>query len=359
MKIKYWILIGLLPLMCCFSSCKQDLDLTANYKDISITYALLNVKDSVHYFKVYKGYLTDENAYTQATWDNIYYPVDSIEVRLEEYVNGALNRSAVLDTTTKVDKQSGTFTNPKQLLYYSRWTLNPEATYRLVIKHRNTGDEVYAETLVVGNFSIRRPSSSWNMNLETNYSIKFYGATNAAAYDLYLRFYYIEVNNTTGAITHKMLSKKLNASTLRYTGEEITFSDYTPKKFYAFLAQNIKPNNNVTRYIDAVNEQPYYCMSLEIWAADKTYLTYVDVASPSSSVVQNRLEYTNFISHNSNAYGIVASRNSCHNYLKLDNSLGHNEDTLVKGSQTGKLNFGYYRDSPLFLSDSGQKHVRL
>ena len=190
MKVKYWIFVGLLPFVFCFTGCKQDLDLTANYKDISIAYSLLNLKDSVHYFKIYRGFLTDGNTYSHASnWNDIYYPVDSIEVRLEEYVNGTLSRSAVLDTTTAIDKESGTFANPKQLLYYSTWTIHPEAKYKLVIKHRNTGVEVYAESLVVGNFSIRRPISSWNMNLEASYNIKFYGATNAAAYDIFLKFY--------------------------------------------------------------------------------------------------------------------------------------------------------------------------
>ena len=79
-----------------FRQCKP-LDLTADYKDISISYGILNVKDNVHYFKVYRGFITDDNSYVAASeWDNIYYPVDSIEVRLEEYNNGKITRSAVL-----------------------------------------------------------------------------------------------------------------------------------------------------------------------------------------------------------------------------------------------------------------------
>ena len=68
-------------------------------------------------------------------WDNIYYPVDSIEVCLEEYRDGQFLRSAVLDTTTAVPKNEGDFHNPKQLLYAStsvatswRRTISPAVT---------------------------------------------------------------------------------------------------------------------------------------------------------------------------------------------------------------------------------------
>ena len=46
-------------------SCRP-LDLSAEYKDITISYAILNPNDEVHYFKVYKGFLTDGNAYEAA-----------------------------------------------------------------------------------------------------------------------------------------------------------------------------------------------------------------------------------------------------------------------------------------------------
>ncbi|MCQ2284896.1 MAG: hypothetical protein MJZ57_08350 [Bacteroidales bacterium] len=358
MNIKHF----LLPVVICFSifslvSCNDDIDLTADYKDISFSYSILDMNDTTHYFKIYKGFLTDDNAFEQASnWENIYYPVDSIQVRLEEYLNGQLNRSAILDTTTKVNKVPGYFAQPKQLLYYSNWKLNEDATYRLVIKNVNTGKESYAETQIVGDFSVRRPTGNWNMNLDQLYKIQFYAANNAAAYDIYMDFYYIEVDNVTGAIAHKKLSKKLNPDLIRDNqtvggdGREIGYN-ITPNTFYTFLSQNIEPNSHVTRYIDAIDNQPYYCIQLNVWAANDAFVKYRDVATPNSSIVQNRLEYTNFISDNDNAYGIFASRNHCTKNLKLDNAQAHNEDTLVKGSATSNLNFDYYRNSPLFISE--------
>ena len=327
----------------------KPLDLTADYKDITVSYGILNQQDDIHYFKIYRGFITDGNANEVAgEWDKVYYPVDSIEVRLEEYRDGKLVRSAVLDTTTAITKTPGYFPNPKQLLYYSDWHLENDAVYRLVIHRNTTGDEVYAETLLVGDFSITRPRVDWNMNLEQPYKMLFYRADNAAMYDIFLTFYYIEVDNGTHEVVHKQLTKRLNGDYIRATSTmETTFNSFIPKSFFTTIIQSIETNNQVTRYIDSIDGKPYHCMRLTVWAGDNNYLTYREVATPGSSVVQNSLEYTNFVSENESAYGLLGSRNFAYVDLKLNN-VEHNEDTLVLSPRTKRLNFRYYRESPEF-----------
>jgi len=328
----------------------EPVDLTADYKDITISYGILDVKDNIHYFKIYRGYITDGNAYEAAgDWDNIYYPVDSIDVRFEEYENGNLLRSTVLDTTTVIPKNEGDFHNPKQLLYYSDWELDPERVYRLVITRHTSGDEIYAETMMVGSFSVRRPMVSWNMVSRNPYKIMFSSAQNAAMYDIYLTFYYIEVDNVTRAVQHKQISRRLNGDYIRATtGADVAFTGFTPETFFSSIIQAIETNDHVTRYIDSIEGQPYRCLRLTVWAADDNYLTYREVSTPGSSIVQNRMEYTNFISEDESAYGLLASRSYAVADLSFDNSTGHNEDTLVKSARTERLNFDYYRNSPEF-----------
>ena len=331
----------------------KPIDLTADYKDITVTYGFLNIKDNVHYFKIYRGYLTDGNAYDVAgEWDKIYYPVDSIEVILQEFRDGQLLRSAVLDTTTMIPKDEGYFHNPKQLLYYSDWQLDVENIYKLVIRRHTSGDEIYAQTVMVGDFSIRRPMVSWNMCYEQPYKISFFSAENAAMYDLFLTFYYIEVDNSTGAIEHKQITRRINGDYIRATsGNEVSYIGFIPETFFTTIIQGIETNERVTRYIDSIDGQPYHCIRLTAWAADQNYLTYREVSNPGTSIVQNRLEYTNFVSNNESAYGLLASRNYANTDLMMDNSSGHNEDTLVKSARTRRLNFDYYRNSPEFPPD--------
>lgn len=352
----------LLPAAILLGSCKDQPDLTADYKDITISYGIINVQDPVHYFKIYKGYLTDENALVQASdWNNIYYPVDSIEVRLEEYnENGALTFSDILDTTTVIPKNEGYFANPRQLLYYSTRQLDPEKKYRLVIKRLNTGKEVYAETLPVGTCKMTRPIDQNPFNSKDDNGPKFLvtgeGSSSAkdkhaAICDFYLTFHYLEIDKTTGERSHKSLTRKMNASyrTPQSDGD-IYFDGFKPTTLLRFLEEHIPENDNVVRYIDSLDGLPYFCLEIEAWLANDHFRIYQQVANPNTSIVQNRLEYTNFVSDDNDAYGLLASRSSVRRVFKFDNTNGkHNEDSLVRGSITGKLNFDFYRNSPEFI----------
>ncbi len=361
MKLNKLFLLALLPISFLLNGCNDDLHLMADYKNITISYALLNPNDPVHYFKIYKGYLTEENAYVEAgNWENIYYPVDSIEVKLEEYnENGAMLRSALLDTTTMVDKEAGYFANPKQLLYYSTWELNNEYDYRLVIKNVNTGEEVYAQTDIVGNCKLNRPINQNPFNSKDNNGPRFVltgdGSSsakvlNVAVVDFYINFHYIEVDKNTQAVTHKSIRKKMNSSfkTPQSDGD-VNFEGFTPNHLFQML-QQIEPNDNVVRYVDTVDGKPYFCILVEAWCANKEFQTYYNVATPNSSIVQDRLEYTNFVSADNTAYGLLASRNCCTRSFKFDNTNGNNnEDSLVNGSFTKHLGFDYYRNSPEYF----------
>ncbi len=358
MKFSHYLLALLLPVILLCTSCNEKINLMADYKDITISYAVLNVNDSVHYFKIYRGYQTEDNAYVEASnWEQIYYPVDSIEVRLEEYTtNGALQRSAVLDTTTSVERNAGYFANPKQLLYYSTWKLNEAYKYRLVVKNVNNGKEIYAETEIVGNCMISKPYNQNPFNCTSDHAPLYQIVSedgslrdkNVAVADMYLIFHYVEINKQTKAVTHKTISKKMNASYLTPQSDgSISFDGFSAKDLLLAIKENVKPNDNVIRYVDDIDGRPFFCLEVQAWLATKDFQIYHNVAAPTTSLVQDRLEYTNFVSPDNNAYGFLASRNSCRSIYKFDNSESkYNEDSLVKGSITKGLNFDYYRNRP-------------
>lgn len=356
-------MVLLLPVILLCTSCNDKINLMADYKDITISYAVLNVNDSVHYFKIYRGYQTEDNAYVEASnWEQIYYPVDSIEVRLEEYTtNGSLLRSAVLDTTTRVERNAGHFANPKQLLYYSTWKLNEECKYRLVVENVNNGKEIYAETKIVGNCIFSKPYSQNPFNCSNDHAPQFQIVSeegslrdkNVAVADMYLIFHYIEVDNQTKAVAHKTISKKMNASYLTPQSDgSISFNGFSAKDLLLAIKENVKPDDKVTRYVDTIDGKPFFCLEVQAWFATKDFQIYHNVTAPNTSLVQDRLEYTNFVSPDNSAYGLLASRNSCQSIYKFDNTGGnYNEDSLVKGSITKGLNFNYYRNSPEFPRD--------
>ena len=357
------LLAAFFPLTILMSACHDEPDLTGEYKNITISYGILNINDPVHYFKVYRGYLTDENALVAASdWNNIYYNVDSVEVRLEEYSqSGVLQRSAVLDTTTQVRKEDGYFSNPRQLLYYSTWQLNPNCKYHLVVKQLNSGEEVYAETKLVGDckfsqvININQNPFNSKDDIAPEFTIIGINGTprdnNVAVGDLYITFHYIEVNTNTNAVSHKTIKRRMNGSFIYPNSVgELQYNSFHTSDLLRFIGQSIEATPNVVRYIDTVDGRPYYCLEVDAWMANDVFKNYYNISHPRGGISEDRLEYTNFVSDNENAYGILASRNHFRYRFKFDNTSGkHNEDSLVHSSYTKHLNFGYYGNSPEFF----------
>ena len=63
MKKNSFILLSLISFIALsLTSCKPDVQLTSDYRDMTVVYGLLNPKDQNHYIKIYKGYLTKDNA---------------------------------------------------------------------------------------------------------------------------------------------------------------------------------------------------------------------------------------------------------------------------------------------------------
>src|SRR5690606_24360849 len=96
------------------SSCKNDLDTNADWKEILVVYSLLDGQDSVHYVRVNRAFLNEnQSAYEIARInDSLYF--DSIEVKIVEQGTG---RIIPLVKDESKAKDSGIFANYPNVLY--------------------------------------------------------------------------------------------------------------------------------------------------------------------------------------------------------------------------------------------------
>jgi hypothetical protein len=330
-----------------FTSCKPDVELTSDYKDVTVVYGLLNPLDQQQYIKIYKGYLTKDNALVWAKdLDNISYYND-ITVKLEEYypesAGGELRYTYVLDTVMSVQKNYGVFASPTQVLYRMKKSIREGYRYRLVIENKNTGRVVTSETTTISNMAFNIPLgtshsiSTINLNKDDPWTVGFKTNSwpeNAYAVDAYVTFRYIEKNKVTGDTVHKAVSD-VRVSPGFIAGNETSFK---PNVIYRILKENIEVNDNVWRFPDT-----YECIDIKLWACDQVYYTYYKTAQPSSSIVQDRVNYTNIETDDNMALGFFASRTYYKRIFRLD-VINHNEDSLVHGQWTKNLNFRPYTD---------------
>lgn len=193
-------LLALLAFCAMFVSCKQEVRLYANYKEVPVIYGLLDARADTNYIKVSRSfYAQDEDAWQIAmNPDSTNYP-GRLDVRLTEYCNDDSVRQIVLDTITLHNKQSGVFSAPDQKLYYTaeplaKNTKNDRYSYKLTVTLPDK-TTIVTSTDIVGSNGFRVKSLGINFSeayFELHRPFYFYPAINAKRYDVSLSFSFLE-----------------------------------------------------------------------------------------------------------------------------------------------------------------------
>lgn len=209
------LILSLLLLITTLTGCKQDFDITSEYKEVPVVYGLLNQQENIHYIRIQKAFLVAGNALVAAgIADSVYYPDNALTVKLIPYLNGSVNGSPI--TLTRVDgdalglpKETGTFANSPNILYRFTGSLDPNKRYKLQVT--NTTNNFVFETkktsnqegiALVKDFQILVPSKAAKLNIQNNAPAKaiWNTAENAGIYDLSVRFHYREYNQSDNSL---------------------------------------------------------------------------------------------------------------------------------------------------------------
>jgi hypothetical protein len=296
-------------------SCKETLNVNADWKDITVVYGLLDQTDSMHYLKITKAFLGEGNALSFAKIADSSNYHDGLEVSIGEYyINAAkdsvLARTILCDTVTIHDKQKGDsiFYYPDQLMYY--FTENIEHSkdsnffYKLNILEPTTNKMIRSKSVLVDDkFSIEKPPDipNFTVNYLPGYKtqLKWTSAKNGRRYQVALRLLYLETlisdpsKRDSTTIEWVIFSNRQTDNTQGGKTMEEYFSN---DGFYGFLHANIPVNPLVTR---AVRKIEYV---FTVGSDDLN--TYMEVTEPATTIVQERPNFSNI----DNGIGLFASR---------------------------------------------------
>ena len=318
MKNRLITVIGVLVVV--LGACETDIDVNADWKDITTVYSILDPAEKTQYVRINKAFLGEGNAleYAQIA-DSINYDTSYIEARIDEYLKGELVQSMKLKPLwiPRKNDPNSPFYNPNfpyVLVYMAQpknfykmsgndtiW-LNPDSDYHLEIFNRHSGKTVTASTIIVKDFNISRPLYNPSkpflkiLNTDGQNTIKWRAAVNGRRYQVIYRFYYKESPNP-GDTVIKTTDYHLGVIKSQYTtGSEDMDVSFMGTSFYKYLGSSIPANPNVKRIA--------YQIELIIAVIPEEFNTYLEVNEPSSSIVQDRPEYTNI----ENGYGLFSSR---------------------------------------------------
>lgn len=320
-------------------SCKDDIDVNAPWKDVTIIYGLLNKADTIHYIKINKAFLGKGSALEMAQIpDSNQY--QEVSASIKKYKNGVATSDPliVLRDTLMTNKESGDFYAPDQTVYYFKEVLDASAEYYLeVTTPANTataktpiinifalsggpifGNSVSTLGLTTGGGQYADPNYTWT-------SVK-----NGKAYQLILTFNYEEYF-IDGSISTKSFDWVFSPQTSynTYGGQSFT-QKIEGEQFYKQIASHIKSLSESSN----VKYRKFLNVSFSMFVAGDELNTYLEVTKPSTGLVFEKPEYTNI----TGGIGVFSTRvKVVSNFLKVLNENSLNE--LYDGAYTRDLGF--------------------
>jgi hypothetical protein len=332
MKKIIFALIGSILLL---SSCNTDLDVLAPYKDIPSVYGILNQNDSIHFIRISKAFLGRQDASVMAQVpDSSQYPINALEVRIFEFDDkNNQKRIFTLKDTLITNKETGYFYSPNQLVYYfttvANSRLNQDYSYLLEIKNKLTGQTIFSSyddinkkplpVQMVNSFNIINPMNNpatpivfYSGSKQSDYTVKWTSAKDGLLYDLYMNMHYIAVNkNSNDSIRNIITWKfaKILGTDLKGT-RDLEYK-ITPDIFYDKVLNELQSKayfkDNFFIVLDTLNFR---------WdVAGEDLATFIQVADPGTSIIQERPVFSNVRAQNSDgkiekAIGIFSTRYS-------------------------------------------------
>lgn len=308
-----------------FNQCSNEVDLYADYKDITIVYGILDKSDDTSWVKITKAFTGPGNALTIAhNPDSSNYPY-KLDATLVGRVNSTDLPPIVLDTTTIYHKLEGDsiFYYPKQLMYYTTEPLDVNAEYTLRID--NKGEIISAVTPLIGNFTITYPFNT--MDFMFDHEIKWGSVKNGKRYEVTTIFNYQEFlpGSYEDTLNLQLTLESIYTNSVQVSkdteGGENMELPYVSENFFTELENKLEDIPNIERWSGLVD--------VVISAGSEVLHYYIEInEAAASSVLQELPNYSNI----SNGTGIFAAR---HNVIKSTRLSGATERTLVEEYDMG------------------------
>jgi len=299
---KNYFLLTIFAVLLTLISCKKTLDVNAEWKDVTIVYGLLSQTDTIHYVKITKAFMGPGNALQFAAIpDSSNYPVNTLQVTLDEYIGTNFLRTITLDTTTILNKDSGIFYYPHQLLYYTKARFGSDTTYHLIIKNKVTQKVVEGYATLMGDIDVEKPNSYARASFQSGKSseVKWLSAKGGKRYQLTIRIRYAEsINGVPNSTVIKSLDwiALNNIRSISDKGNQ-TMDYFIPgDAFYIFMGAHIPVNPDVSR---ALRDCDYI-----FTVGSEDLSTYMDVTEPSMTIITERPAFTDII----NGIGLFTAR---------------------------------------------------
>jgi hypothetical protein len=348
MKLNYTssLLIVVAALLLGVGSCKNDIDVFAPETDVTLIYGLLSADDQIHQFKINRVFQGEDAIENLAKDPKISEYENLNGILFELFDNGfggydTSNQWPLVERTI-TNKDSGYYYYPNQKIYEVTATLNTKREYAIWVDKLNETPIVESKTeliRVTGDILIKPLGLTFlglglasngepnnNIRLEMNLPI------NAKVLDVYLDFTWKDEFKSGKTPEFHTISYKVGtyvASSVSTENNTVRMdADLNPTAFYEFIAANapiVELGSDIKQRV--ANDVP---LKFRFVTGGNEFNTYLEVASPSTSLLETKPEYTNI----QNGVGLFSCRNFNDKEAKMSKK---SIDYLVNGDiMTGR-----------------------
>lgn len=330
-------------------SCETDIDVNADYKDITAVYGLINPSESVHYIKINKAFLGTGSALDLAAdANNFTYAAGELDITVQAIdENGTVittystGLGTVIRTENDIIKDQGIFDNSVNVLYKFNASINRDYKYKVIIINTETEKEVTTEAKIVGSTVVSAPSTNtkfqfWNGTVASGNPLnKSFSVTTGAdigRVGMVVKFNYTEFyTNGMDSTVHSVIMTLGDVQTTSPIANQSL--DWVLKGETFF--ENVSAGVSLPSSISYFSHRRLDNISLDFSLAGTELSTYMEVTAPSSSVNQDKPGYTNV----NNGLGIFSSREKI-NWVSVIDPVASNQINIQNSTILKLQNLG-------------------
>ena len=324
----YKFIIAALVLLSVYS-CNNDIDLNESWKNIPVTYGILNPQDTAQYIRIEKAFSDPHTSALEIAKnpDSLYYKDITVNL-IREKTKTSYTLEMIDGNLDGHVRDTGIFAEAPNYLYKIKTEnikLIPTEKYTLLALKSN-GDTLTSSTIsLVNDINIYLPYSAEkpvNLIYISNFNINWEGGDSQGYYDIFIIFHIKEKNAST---TNKWVENDYKWK----VDERVAEQKYRieGRRFYQFLQDNLEENPDISRR--------FIGFDIVIRAVGREFKDYVDILHTNLGITSSQQlpVYTNM----SNGLGVFSSIN----IKKMEGFFAGNimDDSLRTGIYTRKLNF--------------------
>jgi hypothetical protein len=295
------------------SSCSNDFEVSAPWKEVPVVYGILSPRDTAHYIRIEKAFLDPNTSALDIAQiaDSLYYPVDAINVWLErDSTKERFQLHRVDGNLEGYVREEGLFADQPNWLYkLDQSVVKPGNKYRLIIQRKDGKPDVTAETTVPKDFSILSPATESNFKplpffYYSDLDVDWRTDENGVYFNIIFVIPYRE-EAPDGTILKRDTLTWVAARNVERGNVLVSQNTYRGFKkiagalFYDFLADNIEPTTTNFRYFEKG--------SIIVEGGGKEIKEYILSASANSGVTG--AEVYPVYSNLSEGFGVFTAKN--------------------------------------------------